>query len=150
MANPTVAVLVGGGTAAFLDGLTATVDFGMRGVSFTRLWQGVASGALGPSSFQHGAATAVLGLFFHTLIAMTAALVFNLAASYVPALFAHFIFAGVAYGIVVYLFMTFVVIPLSVLPHRPVTFAGSIKPIIVHMICVGLPISIAAWWYAKK
>jgi hypothetical protein len=150
MNRTTLSVLVGGGTAALLDGLTATIDFGMRGVSFTRLWQGVASGALGRASFQHGAATALLGLFFHVLIAMTAALVFNLAARYAPALVTHYIVSGALYGIVVYLFMNLVVIPLSALRHGPLTLAGSIKPIIVHMICVGLPISVATCLYSKK
>jgi hypothetical protein len=150
MANTTLAVLAGGGTCALLDCLAATIDFGMRGVSFERLWQGVASGALGRSSFQHGAASALLGLFFHVLIAMTAALVFNIAARFLPALISHYIVSGILYGIVVYLFMNFVVIPMSALPHRPIVLSAAIKGLIVHMICVGLPISVAAFWFSRK
>ena len=150
MANTTLGVLVGGVACGVLDCLAATIDFGMRGVPFERLWQGVASGALGRSSFQDGAASAALGLFFHFLIAMTAALVFNVVAKYAPILLTQYILSGVVYGVVVYVFMNFVVIPLSALPPRPFSLSGTIKGLIVHMICVGLPIATAAYWFSKK
>lgn len=150
MTNTILPILVGGGAAAILDGIAATIDFRIRGVSFMRLWQGVASGALGPSSFQRGAASATLGLFFHILIATTAALVFNIGAKYAPALLVHYIASGVIYGIVVFLVMSFAVIPLSAMPPRPFSLAITIRQILVHIFCVGLPISIAAYWYSAK
>ena len=150
MANRALAVLIGGAACGVLDALAATIDFGMRGVPFMRLWQGVASGALGRSSFQHGAVSAALGLFFHFLIAMTAALVFNVIAKYAPTLLDHFILSGIGYGVVVYVFMNFVVIPLSALPPRTFSLSGTVKGIVVHMICVGLPITTATYWFSKK
>jgi hypothetical protein len=144
MTNTMRAVLFGGLACAILDGAAATITFARMGLSFTRLWQGVASGLLGRASFQHGAASAALGLFFHVLIAMVAALVFNLAIRYLPALLEHFLLSGALYGVLVFFFMNLVVIPLSAIPKRPFSLSGAMVPIIVHIFCVGLPISIAA------
>jgi hypothetical protein len=144
MTNTMSAVLFGGLACAILDGAAATITFARMGISFTRLWQGVASGLLGRASFQHGAASAALGLFFHFLIAMVAALVFNVAIRYLPALVQHFLFSGALYGVLVFFFMNLVVIPLSAIPERPFHLGASMVPIIVHILCVGLPISIAA------
>jgi hypothetical protein len=150
MRNIALAVFAGGGAAAFLDGLAATVDFRMRGISFARLWQGVASGALGPSSFQRGKASVFLGLAFHVLIAMTAALVFNVAANYAPVLLAHYVASGALFGIAVYIVMNLVVIPLSAMPPRPLVLAITIRQLLIHIFFVGLPISIAAHWLAIR
>ncbi len=143
------AILWGGLSCAILDGTAATIDFGMRGVSFTRLWQGVASGLLGPASFRYGAKSAALGLFCHVLIAMVSAIVFNLASRYLPSLIKYYLVSGALYGVMVYLFMNLVVIPLSALPKRPFLLSGAIKPMIVHIFCVGLPIALAARRYFK-
>jgi hypothetical protein len=150
MTNTMRAALLGGGVAALLDGISATVSFAMRGVSFTRLWQGVASGLLGPASFRQGATSAALGLFCHILIAMVAALIFNLAIRYLPALAEHYLLSGAFYGVLVFFFMNLVVIPLSALPKRHFTLSGTLVPIIVHIFCVGLPISVAARLFPNK
>ena len=145
MTNLTLPVLVGGGAAAVLDGVAATIDFRFRGVSFVRLWQGVASGAIGTKSFQLGSRSVLLGLFFHILIATSAALVFNVAAAFVPFLIIHYVAVGALYGVVVFLVMNLVVIPLSAMPPRPFSLAITIRQIIVHIFCVGLPISVVAF-----
>lgn len=150
MANATLAILLGGVAVAILDGLAATIDFRMRGISFARLWQGVASGALGPSSFQRGNVSVFLGLAFHILIAMTAALAFNIAAMYMPMLLMHYVLFGGLYGIIVFAFMNFVVIPRSAMPPRPFSLAITIRQLLIHIFFVGLPISIVANSFATK
>lgn len=150
MSNLALAVLTGGAASAFLDGLAATIDFRMRGISFVRLWQGVASGALGPSSFQRGNISVLLGLGFHILIATTSAFVFNVSANYAPLLLAHYIASGMLYGIAVYIVMNFVVIPRSAMPPRPFVLAIMIRQLLIHIACVGLPISIAAHYFSTK
>jgi hypothetical protein len=150
MTNLMRAVLFGGLACAILDGAAATITFLTMGVSFTRLWQGVASGLLGRASFQHGGASAALGLFFHVLIAMVAALVFNLAIQYLPSLLQHYLMCGALYGVLVFLFMNFVVIPLSAMPRGPFDIRSTITQVIIHIFCVGLPISIAASRFLSK
>ena len=81
---------------------------------------------------------------------MTAALVFNVAANYVPVLLAHYILFGARYGIIVFAVMNFVVLPLSALPPRPFALAIAIWQLLIHIFFVGLPISIAAHSFASK
>jgi hypothetical protein len=115
-----------------------------------RLLQGIASGLLGSASFQHGRATAALGLAFHFLIAFTAATVFYAASRRLPALIDHPWFAGAGYALVVYGFMYWIVMPLSRLHHRPVTLSGSMTAIVTHIICVGLPISLTVHRFTRR
>ncbi len=150
MRDIALAILAGGAAAALLDGLAATIDFRMRGISFARLWQGVASGALGPLSFQRGNVSVFLGLAFHILIATTAALAFNVSANFVPQLLTHYVASGALFGIAVYIVMNFVVIPLSAMPPRPFVLAITIRQLLIHIVCVGLPISIVAHSFSAK
>jgi hypothetical protein len=115
-----------------------------------RLLQGIASGLLGRASFQHGWATGALGLAFHFLIAFTAAAVFYAASRKLPALLDHPWLAGVGYALVVYGFMYWIVMPLSRLHRSPVTLSYTVTAIIVHIICVGLPISLVIHRFARR
>jgi hypothetical protein len=144
MANVIPGILLGGISCAILDGAASTIQFALRGVNPSRVWQGVASGLLGPDSFRHGTASAVLGLLCHFLIAMVAATVFSLAIRYLPSLVRHSLLTGALYGVIVFLFMNLVVIPLSAMPKRPFTWSGVITQVLIHIFCVGLPISLAA------
>jgi hypothetical protein len=109
-----------------------------------------ASGLLGRASFQHGWATGALGLAFHFLIAFTAAAVFYAASRKLPALLEHPWLAGVGYALVVYGFMYWIVMPLSRLHRSPVTLSYTVTAIIVHIICVGLPISLVIHRFARR
>ena len=62
------AILIGGLAIGSLDGVAATINAGLHGVGFTRLWQFVASGLLGRASFEGGAGTAALGIFLEFFI----------------------------------------------------------------------------------
>jgi hypothetical protein len=144
MANVIPGILLGGISCAILDGAASTIQFALRGVNPARVWQGVASGLLGPDSFRHGTGSAVLGLLCHFLIAMVAAIVFALAIRYLPSLVRHYLLSGALYGVIVFLFMNLVVIPLSAMPKRPLTLSGVMTQVLIHIFCVGLPISLAA------
>ncbi len=144
MANVIPGILLGGISCAILDGAASTIQFALRGVNPSRVWQGVASGLLGPESFRHGTRSAVLGLLCHFLIAMVAAMVFSLAIRYLPSLVRHYLLSGALYGVIVFLFMNLVVIPLSAMPKRPLTLSGVMTQVLIHIFCVGLPISLAA------
>ena len=144
MANVIPGILLGGISCAILDGAASTIQFALRGVSPSRVWQGVASGLLGPESFRHGTRSVVLGLLCHFLIAMVAAMVFSLAIRYLPSLVRHYLLSGALYGVIVFLFMNLAVIPLSAMPKRPPTLSGVMTQVLIHIFCVGLPISLAA------
>jgi uncharacterized membrane protein YagU involved in acid resistance len=138
------AVLCGGILCGVLDGLAATVSFRMRGVPAQRVWQNVASGLLGASAFQKGRRSAALGLVLHFTIALGAACVFCLGAAFLPVLLRSPVIAGAVYGIVVFLAMNLVVLPLSAMPKRPFNAAVFVTQLFIHILFVGLPVSLSA------
>ena len=137
-------ILLGGISCAILDGAASTIQFALRGVNPSRVWQGVASGLLGSDSFRHVTRSAVLGLLCHFLIAMVAAIVFSLVIRYLPSLVRHPLLSGALYGVIVFLFMNLVIIPLSAMPKISFTLSGVMTQVLIHIFCVGLPISLAA------
>ncbi|HSL55065.1 MAG TPA: hypothetical protein VK868_11750, partial [Pyrinomonadaceae bacterium] len=56
---------------------------------------------------------------------------------------------GLLYGIAVYLFMNFVVLPLSLVPQRTMTVSGFIIGLLTIMFCVGLPIALIVRRYSR-
>jgi hypothetical protein len=141
-------VLVGGGAAAVLDGLDAVVAFRMvLGLDAKTIYQFVASGMLGPSAFTGGTATALVGVAVHCLVAFSSAALFVLASARFPRLLERPVFYGALYGVAVYAFMNYVVIPLSLIPPAPFSLALFLNGVIGHAVFVGLPIALAARYY---
>lgn len=145
------AILMSGLLVGILDGLAAiTHAFIARGTSPVRVFQYIASGVFGREAFSGDSSMAWIGLFFHLFIALCwTALFFLLYRS-----FGHFsifqkkIVAGMIYGIIVWLGMQFIVVPLS-----SVSRAGGFNPlhasigIMIHMFIIGVPISLLARRY---
>jgi hypothetical protein len=138
-------MLAAGLLAGALDITAAFAFSAYHGGTPLRVLRFVASGLLGPSAAQGGAATAALGLVLHFVIALGAAAVYDAASRRIPFLRTHWAPAGLLYGIAVYFFMNLVVIPLSRIPPRP--FVPSPPMIVIHMLCVGLPI---AWVLGRR
>ena len=103
------------------------------------------------ASFRGGLATAALGLFCHFLIATTASAVFYLASRRLRFLLKHAIPSGLLYGIAVYIFMSYIVLPNSAYHTRIALpkLTGLIRDVAVHMFLVGLPISVMVRKYSK-
>jgi len=133
-------VVYGGLTVFVLDGLAAVTNSGFRGVSPVRVFQYVASGLLGPASFEGGWATFMLGVFVHFLVAFSAAAVYYLLSLKLPFLIGRAVWCGPVYGVAVYFFMSRVVVPLSSARQLPFSPAQ----LIIHIFCVGLPVALLA------
>jgi hypothetical protein len=84
----------------------------------------------------------MLGLACHFLVAFCASAVFYLAARKLKFMARQAIPAGIAYGIVVYTVMQAVVIPLSRIGRLPFSLSGTVTGVLIHIVCVGLPISL--------
>lgn len=145
--------IIGGGLiAGTLDGLGAVIYYkAAMGISPRLIFQNIAGGLLGFSAFSGGRPTAVLGLALHYCIAVGAAAVFYVASLRWPALYRRPWIFGPAFGIVVYLVMHYVVIPLSSLPPRrvPMGWPEFLDQIFSHLFFVGLPIALVAWRSAR-
>jgi hypothetical protein len=138
------AILLGGFTCGVLDITAALVVYGFFGLKPLRLLQGIAGGLLGPRTYTGGLATALLGLLCHFLIAFLAATVYVTLSRAVPFLIQHALVSGPLYGIAVYFFMNRIVVPLSAATKYPFSFKMMLIGVVIHIFCVGLPISLAA------
>lgn len=136
------AILPAGLLCGTLDILAALIVYGYMGVKPMRLLQGVASGLLGPRSYQGGIATASLGLLCHYFIAYSAATVFFFATRSIPFLLRNAALSGALYGIVVYFFMNRIVIPLSAATNYPFSLKMMLIGVVIHIFCIGLPIAL--------
>ena len=139
-------ILLGGLVAGTFD-ITYAIVFSYlrRGVLPSRVLQSVASGLLGAEAYDGGAPTAALGLALHFFIALVAAAVFVLASRYLPVLVRSPVLTGAVYGAAIYVFMNWVVLPLSRIGPRPFpALIVLVTGLLVHMFLIGVPIALAA------
>src|SRR5262245_25012614 len=141
-----VPVLAGGLVAGTLDITYACVFWALRaGTPPQRIFQSVAKGVLGPSTFKGGAATAALGLFLHYFIATAMSFTYYLFARRWTALVEPPLMSAPAYRLVRYGVMNYIVVPLSA--ARGGGSGGALwvsLSIVVHMLLIGVPIALFA------
>ena len=143
------AIASAGLVAGILDITSAFVIAGLKGTGSIRMLQGIASGLLGAQSFQGGLATAGLGLAIHFFIAFTAALVFYAASRKLTFLNQQAVISGLLYGVAVYLFMYWIIVPLA-FPSARHSISRDVTAVIVHMTLIGLPISVIVRSYSHR
>ena len=105
-----VAVLYGGLVASTLDIVAASLINLLNPVI---ILHAIASGLLGKSSFAGGLPTAVLGLLLQWFMGILIATVYVFAALRIAWMQRDWRLAGLAYGVVIYFVMNYVVVPLS-------------------------------------
>jgi hypothetical protein len=135
--RPLVAIFWVGLLAGVFDITQAFIGFGLLGAKPFRILQHIAGGVFGTRSMQMGWTSAALGLVFHFTIAFTAAAVY------------HLVICGLIYGELVFLFMYFVVLPLTPLGPAQFNTATYITGPIGHTFLVGLPIALCVRRFAK-
>jgi hypothetical protein len=144
-------ILVAGLSAATLDILYAFLAASQSGRSPTRVLQAIASGLLGAAAFKGGGGAALWGLFAHFLILLVAAGIYFAASRRNAFLRQQPVLAGLGFGVCIYFFMNFLVLPLSAIPFQisysmPVLVEG----LAVHALLVGLPIAVAIWHFCDR
>jgi hypothetical protein len=139
------ATVIGGLAGGAGDILFAIAFAVIHGRTPVWLLQTVATGLLGPAAYDNGVPAALLGLVGHFAMSLLWAALFVAAASRVPQLVAKPWLSGPAYGVLVFLAMRLIVLPLSAFPY-PVSFKlESAGPdLLSHMFLFGLPIALAA------
>ncbi|HEY2797497.1 MAG TPA: hypothetical protein VGK26_06375 [Thermoanaerobaculia bacterium] len=146
------AIVWGGVLCGILDITAAFVlSWALARVGPMRVLQGIAEALLGPSSAGGGLAAASLGLAMHFGVAFFWAAVFALLCRRFPALLRWSVPAGLIYGAVVWIVMYRVVIPLIPLANELYLTNVDhtipklrVRQVLVHFVCVGLPIALAA------
>ena len=160
-ANPTIAtraessgalpaILWAGLLAGAMDISAAFVTWKLlANIAPAQILKGIASGLLGPSAYHGGAGIAALGLFLHFLIAFGAASVFYIASRKMRFLTAKPFIAGPLYGIAVYVFMYWIVLPLSAYHRMAFSPRVALLAVVTHIVCVGMPITVAVRRFSR-
>jgi hypothetical protein len=145
------ATLLGGATAGFLDEMSALSSLVPHGVSATRLFHYQASALIGPDAAKAGGLlTAALGVAVHFMLTTVMAGTFVAASQKLPVLLRKPWASGLAYGVLVYLVMNYIAVPLTAIPNwKAPTDWGIVSGLLAHCFFVGIPIAaIARAWLA--
>ncbi|MEZ5330533.1 MAG: hypothetical protein R2991_00450 [Thermoanaerobaculia bacterium] len=142
------AMLLGGALAGALDLTFAVVYWSLRGSGPTRVLQGIATGLLGPDAFAYGGRAALLGLLLFWIIIAGATATYAFASRRLPLLARRPVLCGLAFGALVNLFMTWVVVPLSAATLVPRPLGERLIVMLGCAVCVGLPIALAVHRFA--
>jgi hypothetical protein len=144
------AIVYGGLIVGILDGLFAFIYYGLYlGIPTMRVFQSVASGVLGQAAFEGGMRTFLIGIVLHFVVATCLAAVYYAVSLKLPILIYKPVICGLIYGVLSYLGMNYVVIPLSAVGPRKFNLPVFLTAIIAHALLVGLPLGLLARWSAK-
>ena len=127
-----------------LDILEVILFYWMRDVAPIRVVQGVAVGLFGRASFAGGIRTALIGLAVHFFIATVVVIVYHLASLRIDALNRAPVVMGAIYGLAVWSFMNFVVVPLSAAGPPKFLLPMVLNGLFAHVFCVGIPTGLLA------
>lgn len=136
---PWRAILAGGLIAGTIDiGAASLINW----LNPVIILHAIASGVLGKASFYDGTTSAVLGLVLQWCMGLLIAAIFMLAATKLVWLKRRWIAAGIAYGVVIFFIMNYVVVPLSAAPFPAHHFrVGKFMENLLAMILFGLIVS---------
>jgi hypothetical protein len=144
--SATKAILYGWLIAGSLDLSDAIIVSLVRGSTPARMLRGIASGLLGPSALTGGIPTAVLGVCLHFFIAFCVVATYFLVSRRVTVLTRYPLICGPLYGLLVYLVMYRVVIPLSAIGITPAfVLPRSLNDLAIHALGIGIPTA----WFAS-
>lgn len=142
-ANAICTILVAGIIAGILDSTAASVVFYLKlGLSPAQVMQYIASALYGAGAFSGGAAMVIIGTLLHFMISFTIAGVYFYLFPVIKLLKERPVISGLLLGVVIWLFMNLVIIPVSKIKPAPFELNAVIISIAWHMVLVGLPISL--------
>jgi hypothetical protein len=134
-------ILTAGLIAGVLDITYVLVYFHNPAADQLRVFKGIAAGLLGPSAAKGDWPIALLGAAIHFAIALTWAAVFFALSRKFPVLLRHWIVAGAAFGVVVWLVMNLVVLPRDANPPAAFPPPRWVPVFVAHLLCIGWPIA---------
>ena len=128
--------------AGTLDAIAAIIHYTINGGKVaSRIFQYIASGAVGGEAFTGGIGMVILGIILHYSIAFGFTLFFFLIYPRVKFFSKNKILTAAIYGIFVWLVMNFIVIPMSSINPAPFNLRQSIIGALILIVAIGLPLS---------
>ena len=141
-------ILLTGLLVGTLDAAAAVIQFIIPTIrNPVRIFEYIASGVFGLDAFSGGTLMAIIGLFFHYFIATAWTSLFFTLYPRIPWLAKNKVAGGLLYGVLIWLMMNLVILPLSHVPHIPIRIIGAAIGMLILMFVVGLPISLSAHKY---
>lgn len=143
--------LLSGLIVGLLDGTAASVNaYLASGVSPDRVFRFVASGFFGAEAYSGTSSMIVWGLVFHFIIAIGWTALFFILYKRINFLNQHVFLSGIIYGLIIWLTMNLIIVPLSQIGPRPFLLKGSLIMIGIHLFIIGVPISYLANRFLRK
>jgi hypothetical protein len=149
--HPAAAILLAGLAAGTLDISDALIFNAFRGVTPASVFRFIASGLIGIRAAVGGGAAAVaLGVAVHFCIAVFWTAVYYGLSRRWPAMVRRPWLWGPGFGAVLYPVMTYVVLPLTRVPHAAgiATVANRLNGWLALVFCIGLPVALVLSRYA--
>ena len=140
-------ILMTGLLAATLDITAACFSYWLN-THKNPLWvlQFVASAVFGKKAFTEGSSMMIMGLLFHYFIALSFTTAFFLLYPHIPFLSKNFWITALLTGIVVWMIMNLVVVPLSK-AHIPIKTVPAIRAALILVVAIGFPLTYFARRY---
>jgi hypothetical protein len=143
-----ITILLTGLLVGTLDAAAAVIQFIIpTWRNPVRIFEFIASGVFGTNAFSGGPVMAVIGLLFHYFIATAWTSLFFTVYPRIPWLAKNKVTGGLVYGVLIWLMMNLVILPLSNVPHFPVRMTNAGIGMLILMFAVGLPVSFRAHKY---
>src|SRR4051812_46069401 len=140
------AIIVTGLLAGTCDITAACTQFYIKtGKSPILVGQYISSAVFGKEAAYSGdISMIILGFLFHYVVAFGWTILFYSAYPRMSFLRGNKIIVGIAYGAFVWVMMSQVVVPLTLIGRGPFNFSNAAQAMAILMVCIGLPISLMA------
>lgn len=137
--------------AGSLDISDALIFYGLRGTPPRLLLQVIASGLLGPLALHLGLFGALIGLAIHYTITATWTAIFLIAARRFSGLLRFALPAGAGYGVLIYVVMNYLVLPVTrVVAHPVFTLPVFVNAVLALVFLMGIPIAVVSKAVLRK
>ena len=146
------AIIQAGLLAGTLDILAAFAQFYIKtGKNPLVILRFIASAVLGKAAFAGGNSMLAIGLLFHYIIAFCWTALFFLLYPQIIALVKNKFIAAFFYGIVIWLAMNLLILPMTKLPKPTLGVVPSITGALILIVAIGIPVALLAKkYYAKR
>lgn len=120
-----------------------------KGMNPLQVLQYIASGIFGPAVINGSFLYVLIGLVLHFAIAFAFTIAYSLVFPFIRSIARNTYLNGLIYGAFIWVFMNYLVLPYSSIPHSPKDFV-SVLELVWHSALVGLPIALIVEKYFKN
>ena len=147
------ATLLVGLVVAVTMGIGTTINFlSSGGKNPIRLLQFVSSGLFGGDAFadENKLFMTWMGMFLHFFVSWGWAILYFILYNKITSLVKNKWRSGICFGLLIWMMMALVVMPLSKAPHVSFEFTGALFDIVIIIVGAGLPIALLTNRYFKS